>query len=564
MSGLLRILIITGLKSFDEISQIANKINKEEKVQISCRVLIAPVDVSAFMQPAHVIDLCSSLTKQDYDLILVPGFTTWDTKDLSEIVSIPVYKGTRFSGDLYDLLCCIRDIALSTKKAADYLLRNHSKQKIDEHIKTITEDYSHMGQPREGTRILRFVTPRGRQILTGGDFPPLLIAEIVDSPKLSDSDIMEKVQYYVSSGADVIDLGMIHGQSHPERIRNLIPRIKKTYDILVSVDSVEMNEMIAGIESGVDMILSIDGENIHPFLEYARNHPVKDDIGIILIPLNRPDHKAIEDPIKKAEFLISLAQILTSHGFKNLFYDALLQSPISPGLTESLNNYYILNHHITQIPSLNYPTFIGLHNVFELVDVDSSGLIGLLTLIALELHCAGIFTTEFSPKTLGSVKDTKRSIELGYYAKISKSPPTNLGIDGFSVKSKRKSLERMEKPAIIIDLSKEHVYKKKIQQLIEQKYEFIHDTTGYFKIYANHKTHLIEAFFIPFDETKKRLSLNGPLLLKGSTAESLYKAIFKLGLVREISHAFYLGKELSKAEFALYVNAAYFEDTDLE
>ena len=139
-----------------------------------------------------------------------------------------------------------------------------------------------------------------------------------------------------------------------------------------------------------------------------------------------------------------------------------------------------------------------------------------------------------------------------------------MGLDGFSVKSKRKSLVRTEEPTTIVDISTNQIPQGKLLNLIEQDYEFIHDNTGYFKFYVNHTSKLIEALFLPFESAKERLGLKGKLLIKGKTAESLYKTIDKLGLVKEITHAFYVGKELSKAEYALHINAAYFEDTDLE
>jgi dihydropteroate synthase-like protein len=564
MDKLLRILLITGEKSHDEIRQIAIKANKLKALSLECDVLKAPVDVSAFIQPHHVVKLCSNFTKSDYNFILIPGFTTWDTHEIADQISIPIYKGTRFSGDLLDLLTHIREIELPTKKAADYLLRNHSHQKIEKHIKLLTKVYSLKGQMKTGPRVLQFTCQNGDIILTGGKFPPLLIAEIVDCPKLSDIQIMDKIKYFVNSGAIVIDLGMIFGKSHPELIRRIVPQIKSTYDILVSVDSVQIEEIIAGIEAGVDMILSIDGENINKFLEYIERSEVNRDLGLVLVPLDGSSHKTISNPEEKAEFLISLAKRLNSYGFHNIMYDALLKSPISPGLMGSLYDYQVLHKKLHFHPKLHYPSFIGLHNVFELVDADSSGLITLLTLIARELECAGIFTTEFSPKTLGSIRDTKRSIELAYLAQISKSPPTNLGIDAFTVKSKRKSLTRVEDSSHIIDLSTDQVPQGILQNLIEQDYKFIHDSTGYFKFYVNHAAKLIEALFLPFENTKKRLDLKDSLLLKGTTAESIYKIIDKLGLIKEISHAFYVGKELSKAEYALHINAAYFEDTELE
>ena len=140
----------------------------------------------------------------------------------------------------------------------------------------------------------------------------------------------------------------------------------------------------------------------------------------------------------------------------------------------------------------------------------------------------------------------------------------DLGIDAFTVKSKRKSLTRTEKTEEVVDVSTNRFPQGIIQNLIEKDYEFIHDTTGYFKIYVDHHAQMIEALFLPFDTTKERIGITGSLLLTGKTAESIYKTIDKLGLVKEISHAFYVGKELSKAEYALHINAAYFEDTDIE
>ncbi|MHA1110046.1 MAG: DUF4346 domain-containing protein [Promethearchaeota archaeon] len=564
MTELLRILLITGEKSYHEIQQIAAKTNNKKDLKIHCDVLKAPVDVSAFIQPKHVISLCSKVSKDEYAFILVPGFTTWDTNDIADKISIPVFKGTRFSGDLFDLLIHIRDIDLPTKKAADHLFRNRSQQKIEKHIEILKKAYSSKEQLKTGSRVLHFTDPSGNTIFTGGKFPPLLIAEIVDCPKLSDEEILKKAGYFIQSGAQVIDLGMIFGQSHSELIRRIVPLIKKNYNVLVSVDSVQIEEIIVGIESGADLILSIDGGNINEFLEFMQTFHINRNLGLVLIPLEGSSHKAINDPEKKADFLISLAKRLTSYGFTNIMYDALLKSPISPGMMDSLYAYQVLNKKLQSESELHYPTFIGLHNVFELVDADTSGMITLLSLIAQELECAGVFTTEFSPKTLGSIRDTKRSIDLAYLSHISKSPPTNMGLDGFTVKSKRKSLSRTDEASMVVDISTNSIPKGTLQNLIEQDHEFIHDSTGYFKFYVDHISGLIEALFIPFDITKERLGLKGKLLLKGKTAESIYKTIDKLGLVKEISHAFYVGKELSNAEYSLHVNAAYFEDTDLE
>jgi dihydropteroate synthase len=50
------------------------------------------------------------------------------------------------------------------------------------------------------------------------------------------------------------------------------------------------------------------------------------------------------------------------------------------------------------------------------------------------------------------------------------------------------------------------------------------------------------------------------LIVKGKTAEGIYRKIVNLGLISKMDHAAYLGSELTKAEIALRTGKEYIQD----
>lgn len=558
----LRFLLVTGEKSFDEINSISEKVNGNKDLKIETHVYKVPISVSAFITENHIREMWGKIENKKFDCILIPGFIPWDAKNLSDEFKIPIAKGTRFSGYLYDLFSGIRELELSTSTPADSKINQRSKSKIADIIKKRKEAYDSGNYGDIEENFLEF-SKNEEKIYVGSEFPPLIFAEIVNAPKYSIDNIVKKAKYYLDSGADVIDIGTIYGQKNIQFIQQVIPVIKEKFNCFISIDSVDIDEITAAIEVGVDFILSIDGGNINRFLKYTDTHPVSKKLGLILVPLEGENHAPIINTEDKIDHLFNLATRLNSEGFENIFFDPLLQTPISPGLVESLYDYLILQRRCEILTGLKYPLFMGFNNVFELMDVDSSGVIGLLSSIALEIGVGGILTTEYSNKCLGAVRETKNAIDLSFYAKVSKSPPINLGIDAFSVKNKTVSIVRTEIPKEIINLkdpTQDMGLPSLIQKALATPSEFIHDKMGYFKIFVDYFVKQIELLFYPSEECKRKLGLIGPLLVIGEQAEIIYKTLDKLGLVSELSHAFYLGKELGKAEFCLKSNAHYHED----
>ncbi len=563
MSDKMRILLITGSESYQEIQMVADKINELNKLNIECVVEQVPVKVSAFITQNNIKEIWLKLKNHDFNMILIPGFIPWDAKIISDTLKIKIYKGTRFSGDLFELIINIHDIKLSHKKASDSLLKNRSKLKLTEYVKNKTKSYDNKeyGEIFENFHI--YPKSNGKNKYIGSEFPPLLFAEIVNAPKMNVEDIIEKIKKYIDSGADVIDIATIYGEDNSDFLKKIIPILKKEFDVYISVDSINIREIITGIESGADFILSIDGGNIDAFLQYAKQSDISKTIGLVIIPLEGSDHKPVEGADNKIDFIMELAIPLMKNGFENLFYDPLLKTPLSPGIINSIYDYILLKERMEQIPGMNFPLFMGFNNVFELMDTDTTGVISLLSMIASELNVGGILSTEYSGKSLGAIEETRQGIDLAYMGKISKSPPINLGMDALFVKTKNKSLKPTDEAEIIIDLNNQNTKKgisDILQDKINQKISFIHDKAGYFKTYVNYFERKIELFYFPVEEIEKKLGIKGPILIKGDNAELIYKTLYKLEIVTELTHAFYLGKELSKAETSLRLNTSYFED----
>ncbi|MBD3349909.1 MAG: hypothetical protein GF364_00305 [Candidatus Lokiarchaeota archaeon] len=564
--GIKKILLVTGQKSYREIEDISEKANRELGDKLHCNVIQIPVSVSAFITPKQIRDIWKNLPTKSYNLILIPGFIPWDAKELGDQLGIDIYKGTRFSGDLFELLKHIDDISLSTLKAADNLLERNTKEILERYIKEKTKQYDKGQYHDKMENFLEFEDQDSNMVYVGSDFPPLLFAEIVNAPKLTVDEILRKTKYYVSNGADVIDIGTIYGQDDSKFLATIIPEIKRNFDIFVSIDSVRIEEIKTAVNAGADMILSIDAENIDCFIEFAKSSRVSKNLGLVIVPLIGKKHKEIEIADEKIDLLFDLAIKLNKAGFENLFLDPLLKTPISPGLVGALQEYLLLKNRCQQLPGLKYPMFMGFNNIVELSDADSPGMNSMLSFIAVELNVGGILTTEYSAKSRGSIKETRKSIDLAFLSKLKKSPPINIGIDALFVKSKTAPTKREDTALAVIEVDNDENnigLSDVMIELLSKDKSFTHDKAGYYKIFVNADENCIELLYFPSSEYKEQLNLDGALLIKGSNAESIYRQLDKLKIVTEINHAFYIGKELSKAEYSLKKNMGYQEDVKI-
>ena len=61
----------------------------------------------------------------------------------------------------------------------------------------------------------------------GEDFPMRVLAEIANAPLLSDKELLKRAEYFVKSGADMVDIGMIAGETTRKTIPSMVKLLKE-------------------------------------------------------------------------------------------------------------------------------------------------------------------------------------------------------------------------------------------------------------------------------------------------------------------------------------------------
>ena len=477
------------------------------------------------------ISILKNVNLSNFDLILLPGFVQWDTIKLEEHFSIMIKKGPEFASDLPMILNNLDKVSLSTSIPANRIFKisgeNLYKEIVKEQLEIAKNDLGHH---------TFYINENTSDIIIGRNLPPPIIAEIVNCTDKNNESIIKKTKHYIDSGADIIDIGCVANKPAPQRIKEIINLIRKNCKVLISIDSMDSSELLAAVGEGIDMILSLDIGNYKKFLNIAK------DIPIVILPTNISEAYFPKDPIARIENLFKLTKELQQNGFKKLIADPLLETPISPGICNSLDTYFLYKKKIkeTKYQRMELPLFFGISNVVELMDIDSIGINGLLACIAIELDMGVLFTVEHSTKLMGGVAELKECVKLNYIAKNKKTPPINLGTTIFKAKGKTSQ----EIPGI--DNSKAIIVNK-----LNSNYE--PDEKGYFKIYINHYDGKI--YVLHFSNDHKLINT-----IIGWNAEAINKRIIEMKLSDNLYHINYLGRELKKAENCLFLGKPYIQD----
>ncbi len=522
----INILIITGIQSYSTAKKIAEEIKFH-----NLKVVEVAISVSAFLSEKSVFQILSLENLKNIDYVLLPGFIQWSTKTLEEKFSLPIRKGPRFLSNLPSILKQLENLELSNTIPACDLLKLSSEDQYEKMVQNRIE------YARKSISTHTFVVNEEfPNKIIGRDLPPLIIAEIINAPEKSFEQLDRKINHYINSGADIIDLGCVSNKPNPSRLQEIIEYIKNKYKILLSADTLNSDEINVAIDAGIDLILSLDFGNYKNHLDAPRKLP------FVILPTNTSKAIMPKSPIERVERLFELATRLKNKGFQKLIFDPLLETPINPGFINSLNAFSLYQKKLKEdkYKDLDFPLFFGISNVVELIDVDSIGINGLLACIAAELDIGVVFTVEHSAKLFNGVKELKKGLKLAYLSKYKKMPPINQGIQIFSAKSKR----RVELPP----MDKRNAY------IIKNSDEsYIADSNGYFKIYSNQFTNEIYAL---------HFSTNNSLLntIVGKNAEDISKKVIELKLIDDLFHINYLGRELKKAEICLNSGKPYIQD----
>lgn len=517
----MKVLLITGLLAENIVKEYA----KQSRTPTNVIALKKPV--AALLNPPFIIQELKKFTLKDFDLVLVPGQIFGDVKAVSEELNIPVFKGPRYAADLPVVLDCLDEVKLSTVTPACDLLREKLTEKALAELKKVEQEKGSLVKQKGNLFV--------GKVAIGGSFPMRVLAEIVDAPLLETCEMQRLAKRYVRSGADIIDIGMVVGQSRPSDVVRAVRAVKAVVDVPVSIDSLDPFEIKAAVSEGVDLILSADAGNLRQIAPFAK------DVAIVIIPSNQrrgyfPQNVKLR--VRLLERLIKQAQVL---GFRKVIGDLILEPA---NVLDSFVAFRDFNLHNPDVPLL-----IGIANVVELFDADSVGLNALLARLSSKVGVDILLVTEKTRKAWGSVHEASVASKMTFLANKRDSVPSNLGLDLLILK------DRMNKEEIYdraLETNLKVIAAKKSGKSVES------DPCGVFRIMVDRDRCLIMALHFVSSESR-----NPSHVIEGASAEDILDSILSLGLVSRLDHVAYLGRELAAAEIALVSGKQYLQDEKL-
>ena len=337
----------------------------------------------------------------------------------------------------------------------------------------------------------------------GGKEPDLskytvnIFAEIVEAPQLTVDGIVARANYYRSQGADVIDLGCLPNTPFP----HLADAIHALHEqgFKVSVDSLESKDLLLAGKAGADYLLSLTEKTL-----WIADEVASTPILIAAKTGSLPSlYRAIEGMQKRGRPFIA---------------DAILD-PIPFGFTESIVRYQKLRKRYPDIQVM-----MGVGNLTELTDADTTGINAILFGIIAELDINAVLATSVSPHAINAVAEADIARRIMFAASEDRRLPRDYSNGLLGLHDRRPFTYSSEEIAELAALIKDPSFR--IQVSADGVHIFNRD--GLF------------TSIDPFE---------------------LYP---HLGVENDASHAFYLGVELARAQIAWQLKKRYSQDEELE
>ncbi len=323
-----------------------------------------------------------------------------------------------------------------------------------------------------------------------------IFAEIVDAPDLSLDAILAKAEHYKAQGANVIDLGCLPNRPFSHLVEAI--QLLKSNGFKVSVDSIQPDELLLAGNAGADYLLSLSEKTIWIADEVAATP--------ILIPAK---------PGNMTSLYRSIDYCLNKN--KPFIADAILD-PIHFGFSDSIVRYHKLRKKYPNIAIM-----MGVGNLTELTDADTTGINALLFGLISEMNINAVLATSVSPHAVNAIAEADAARRVMYRAKQDNRLPRGysnrlLGLHDrkpfpYSVPEIDDIAAQIKDPSFRIMVSEAgvHVFNREGHQLAIDPFVF----------YAN------------------------------------------LGVEQDASHAFYLGVELGRAQIAWQLKKRYVQDEEL-
>ena len=324
-----------------------------------------------------------------------------------------------------------------------------------------------------------------------------VFAEINQVPSLTREQVIDRADAYRCAGADVIDLGLSLDRSWLAEGPATIAALRER-GLSLSIDTLDPEHIRMADAAGVDYVLSLTPETIG------------------LAPDLRATPVLITEDPDDLDGLQRMAAAMEQAGRPYLL-DSILQ-PINSGFAASLARYVeVRRRH----PGAEL--FMGIGNLTELTEADSTGVTALLIGFCQEVGIGAVLTTEVIGWARGAVSETVLAAQIMHLAQRQAGPPKH--IDSGLVTSRDESMRAPSEE----ELRTMHA------QVADPNWRLFADADW---LYA----------------------FNGERFVRET---SMYR-VFEQLHVDDAPHAFYLGKELMKATIARGLGKSYRQEGPLD
>lgn len=226
-----------------------------------------------------------------------------------------------------------------------------------------------------------------------------IFAEIVDAPNVSVEEVVKRAHYYKKNGADVIDVGCLPSTDFPQ-MEAIIQALKRE-GFMVSIDSLEPEDLLRGAKAGADYMLSLHEGSLW----------VADEVTAIpiLIPEKHEDLSSLDRAIKRMQ------------AKKRAFIVDPILDPLHFGFTQSIVRYHEVRKNYPDIEMM-----MGVGNITELTHADTAGMNALLLGICSELDINNILATEVSQHACRAIKEADLARRILFTAKEHDTLPKHI------------------------------------------------------------------------------------------------------------------------------------------
>lgn len=517
----------------------------EQTVRLAVRskadVLVIDTDVAAFITPRKLLTAlqaqqASGNLSGNYDLVFVPGLVSGNFSNVAKELGCEIYLGSKHAYDLEYVVSFAGKVDFSTIIPACELLTNVKRDMALDTVKKIETN----------ANALMNIGP----MKLGGGARMKVMAEVVDATGLDTQALSGMITSFIKKGADIIDLGASLNAT-PDDVECAIKTARKVTSILsmsstlsmssassmsstsstpISIDTLEPELLKRALDTGVDMVLSLNSSNIDKIGCDVANSGA----AAVVIPDTGAGIGSLVENIKAAQ----------EAGIKRIIADPVLD-PIGHGISGSIVRYYEFNRQFPDIP-----LFFGVGNVTELIDADSAGVNAAFCGIAADVGASILFTPEFSNKTQGSIHELKIASKMMVLSKERGSSPKDLGIDLLVMKEKRRREDAIIPSGTIDAKGVEGVEENGTKRTSSWRV----DPAGCVRIEISPDPDGGAGGII--------LASHRDACIVGENASEVLGTLINMRLVSTLEHAGYLGRELKKAELALQFNRSYAQDDD--